>query len=149
MDYRSKLIRRAAALGVAGALVAAMAGCGAAPGAVPPEGSQPAAVQAIEVKVASAAYGTIDRQTEFVGRVEAADSVKVYATSQAKVLKTYAAPGEYVEKGQLLFELDTENLQTMVETARLQYEAALSGANTTIIQSKNAYDSAEIGRAHV
>ena len=65
-----------------------MAGCGAAPGAVPPEGSQPAAVQAIEVKVASAAYGTIDRQTEFVGRVEAADSVKVYATSQAKVLKT-------------------------------------------------------------
>ena len=142
MDYRSKLTRRAAALGVAGALVAAMAGCGAAPGAVPPEGSQPAAAQAIEVKVASAAYGTIDRQTEFVGRVEAADSVKVYATSQAKVLKTYAAPGEYVEKGQLLFELDTENLQTMVETARLQYEAALSGANTTIIQSKNAYDSA-------
>ena len=54
MDYRSKLIRRAAALGVAGALVAAMAGCGAAPGAVPPEGSQPAAAQAIEVKVASA-----------------------------------------------------------------------------------------------
>lgn len=142
MDYRIKLTRRAAALGVAGALVAAMAGCGAAPGAVPPEGSQPAAAQAIEVKVASAAYGTIDRQTEFVGRVEAADSVKVYATSQAKVLKTYAAPGEYVEKGQLLFELDTENLQTMVETARLQYEAALSGANTTIIQSKNAYDSA-------
>ena len=30
----------------------------------------------------------------------------------------------------------------MVETSRLQYEAAVSGANTTIIQSKNAYDSA-------
>ena len=95
-----------------------------------------------EVKVASAAYGTIDRQTEFVGRVEAAESVKVYATSQAKVLETYAVPGQHVEKGQLLFQLDTENLETMVETSRLQYEAAVSGANTTIIQSKNAYDSA-------
>ena len=74
--------------------------------------------------------------------MEAAESIKVYATSQAKVLQTYVAPGEYVEKGTLLFELDTENLQTMAETARLQYEAALSGADTTIIQSKNAYDSA-------
>ena len=81
-------------------------------------------------------------QTEFVGRVEAAESVKVYATSQAKVLETYAVPGQHVEKGQLLFQLDTENLETMVETSRLQYEAAVSGANTTIIQSKNAYDSA-------
>ena len=74
--------------------------------------------------------------------MEAAESVKVYATSQAKVLETYAVPGQHVEKGQLLFQLDTENLETMVETSRLQYEAAVSGANTTIIQSKNAYDSA-------
>ena len=77
-----------------------------------------------------------------MGRVEAAESVKVYATSQAKVLETYAVPGQHVEKGQRLFQLDTENLETMVETSRLQYEAAVSGANTTIIQSKNAYDSA-------
>ena len=98
--------------------------------------------KAIEVQTVSASYGTIDRQTEFVGRVEAAESVKVYATSQAKVLETYAVPGQHVEKGQLLFQLDTENLETMVETSRLQYEAAVSGANTTIIQSKNAYDSA-------
>ena len=74
--------------------------------------------------------------------MEAAESVKVYATSQAKVLETYAVPGQHVEKGQLLFQLETENLETMVETSRLQYEAAVSGANTTIIQSKNAYDSA-------
>ncbi len=94
------------------------------------------------MQTVSASYGTIDRQTEFVGRVEAAESVKVYATSQAKVLETYAVPGQHVEKGQLLFQLDTENLETMVETSRLQYEAAVSGANTTIIQSKNAYDSA-------
>ena len=47
-----------------------------------------------------------------------------------------------MEKGALLFELDTENLETMAETARLQYEAAVSGSNTTIIQTKSAWDSA-------
>ena len=111
-------------------------------GLEPPAPAQAEGPKAIEVQTVSASYGTIDRQTEFVGRVEAAESVKVYATSQAKVLETYAVPGQHVEKGQLLFQLDTENLETMVETSRLQYEAAVSGANTTIIQSKNAYDSA-------
>ena len=138
MKQSEKMVRRLAALLAAGALLAAVAGCGPAV----PADAQQAGPSAIEVRTATAGYGTIDRQTEFVGRVEAAESIKVYATSQAKVLQTYVAPGEYVEKGTLLFELDTENLQTMAETARLQYEAALSGADTTIIQSKNAYDSA-------
>ena len=57
-------------------------------------------------------------------------------------LETYVTPGQHVEKGQLLFELDTETLETMAETARLQYEAAVSGSNTTIIQTKSAWDSA-------
>ncbi len=138
MKQSEKMVRRLAALLAAGALLTAAAGCGPAV----PADVQQAGPSAIEVRTATAGYGTIDRQTEFVGRVEAAESIKVYATSQAKVLQTYVAPGEYVEKGTLLFELDTENLQTMAETARLQYEAALSGADTTIIQSKNAYDSA-------
>ena len=138
MKQSEKMVRRLAALLAAGALLTAAAGCGPAV----PADAQQAGPSAIEVRTATAGYGTIDRQTEFVGRVEAAESIKVYATSQAKVLQTYVAPGEYVEKGTLLFELDTENLQTMAETARLQYEAALSGADTTIIQSKNAYDSA-------
>ena len=138
MKQSEKMVRRLAALLAAGALLATVAGCGPAV----PADVQQAGPSAIEVRTATAGYGTIDRQTEFVGRVEAAESIKVYATSQAKVLQTYVAPGEYVEKGTLLFELDTENLQTMAETARLQYEAALSGADTTIIQSKNAYHSA-------
>ena len=138
MKQREKMGKRLAALGVSAALLLA-AGCS---GLEPPAPAQAEGPKAIEVQTVSASYGTIDRQTEFVGRVEAAESVKVYATSQAKVLETYAVPGQHVEKGQLLFQLDTENLETMVEPSRLQYEAAVSGANTTIIQSKNAYDSA-------
>lgn len=136
MKQSEKMTKRLAVL--AAGLLAFAAGCGGP--AVPAE--QQGGPAAIEVRTASASYGTIDRQSEFVGRVEAAESIKVYATSQAKVLRTYVTPGQYVEEGTLLFELDTENLETMAETARLQYQAALSGADTTIIQSKSAYDSA-------
>ena len=122
----------------AGALLVLTA-CG---GPARPAQGEEGSVQAIEVHTTSAGQGTIDRQTEFVGRVESAESIKVYATSQAKVLETYVTPGQHVEKGQLLFELDTETLETMAETARLQYEAAVSGSNTTIIQTKSAWDSA-------
>lgn len=138
MRENKSITKRLAAFAAAAAM-AAMTGC-AAPGPQPLPEEQ--AVQAIEVHTTTAGYGTIDRQTQFVGRVEAAESVKVYATTQAKVVETHFAPGERVEKGQLLFALDTENLETMVETARLQYESALSGADTTIIQSKSAYDAA-------
>jgi len=136
---KAKTISRRFIAAAAGAMMALTA-CGGP--AVPAQGQEGNAVQAIEVHTTSASRGTIDRQTEFVGRVEAAESIKVYATSTAKVLETYASPGQYVEKGQLLFELDTENLETAAETARLQYESTVSGANTSIIQSKNSYDSA-------
>lgn len=138
MRENKSITKRLAAFAAAAAL-AAVSGC-AAPG--PQAAPEEQAAQAIEVHTTTAGYGTIDRQTQFVGRVEAAESVKVYATTQAKVVETHFAPGERVEKGQLLFALDTENLETMVETARLQYESAVSGSNTTIIQTKSAYDSA-------
>lgn len=138
-EYKNYL----APLAIVLAATLALSGCGSL-------GSQEEAEtvsQAIEVHTTTAGYGTIDRQTQFVGRVEAAESVKVYATTSAKVIETGAAPGERVEKGQLLFALDTENLETMVETARLQYEAAISGADTTITSAKNAYDNAREGYA--
>ena len=89
MKQSEKMVRRLAALLTAGALLTAAAGCGPAV----PADAQQAGPSAIEVRTATAGYGTIDRQTEFVGRVESAESIKVYATSQAKVLETYVTPG--------------------------------------------------------
>ena len=134
--YRTSLRLTAAAA----AALLVLTACGTP--AAPAQGPQDGASQAIEVHTASASRGTIDRQTEFVGRVEAAESIKVYATSTAKVTETYFTPGQYVEKGQLLFELDTENLEIAAESARLQYESTVSGTNTSVIQAKNAWDSA-------
>lgn len=122
------------------AVLLAVSGCGSSDSGAVPEEQGP---QAIEVHTTTADYGTIDRQTQFVGRVEAAESVKVYATTSAKVIQANAAPGERVEKGQLLFALDTENLEIMAETARLQYEASLSGADMSITSAKKAYDNAK------
>ena len=129
-----------ALLAAAMAALLALSGCGGSnPGAVPEEQGP----QAIEVHTTTAGYGTIDRQTQFVGRVEAAQSVKVYATTSAKVITANAAPGERVEKGQLLFALDTEMLEIAAETARLQYEAAVSGADMSISSTRKAYDDAK------
>ena len=47
--------------------------------------------------------------------------VHIYPATAGQVLRTYVNAGEYVEAGTLLFELDTEDLQTAAETARLQY----------------------------
>lgn len=139
--YKTKK-RYIAPLAAAMAALLALSGCGSLTNR---ETEVEAVSQAIEVHTTTAGYGTIDRQTQFVGRVEAAESVKVYATTSAKVIEANAAPGERVEKGQLLFALDTEMLEIAAETSRLQYEAALSGADTAITQAKNAYDNAREG----
>lgn len=138
MRKENRIPRRLTAATVAALLALTACGGPAAPAQGPGENTP----QVIEVHTATAARGTIDRQTEFVGRVESAESIKVYATSTAKVVETYAAPGQYVEKGQLLFALDTENLEIAAESARLQYESTVSGTNTSIIQTKSAWDSA-------
>ncbi len=121
----------------AGAFLATGAGCGAAQ---QPESAADAGPQAIEVETTTAFYDTIDRSTEFVGRLEAARSTNVYPSSAGQVLGVYVNAGEYVEEGTLLFELDTEDLLTAAETARLQYESALSAADTSIISAKQNYD---------
>lgn len=138
MREKKELASRLLALAAAGAMAFTAVGCGAA--AEPQNEAEVAEPQAIEVETTTAVYDTIDRQTEFVGRLEAASSTKVYPSSAGKVLKVYAAPGEYVEAGELLFELDTEDLETAAETARLQYESTLSAADTSIISAKQNYD---------
>lgn len=138
-EYKRKPL---ACLAAATAAVLALSGCSLLGTEVV---ETEAVVQAIEVHTATAGYGTIDRQTQFVGRVEAAESVKVYATTSAKVITANAAPGERVEKGQLLFALDTEMLEIAAETARLQYEAAVSGADITITNARKTYENAKDG----
>ena len=49
---------------------------------------------AISVQVTYAEYGSIDRNSEFAGKIEAARTIKVYAPTQAQVTQTYASVGQ-------------------------------------------------------
>ena len=122
----------------AAALLLALSGCGST--AQPP--AQEAVPETIAVQTITAEIGDLNRETEFVGRLESAESVKVYPSSAGQILKTYCAAGQRVSKGDLLFELDTENLQTSVELAYLQYQSALAGAGSTMLSAENAWNSA-------
>ena len=122
----------------AAALLLTLSGCGST--AQPP--AQETVPETIAVQTITAEIGDLNRETEFVGRLESAESVKVYPSSAGQILKTYCAAGQRVSKGDLLFELDTENLQTSVELAYLQYQSALAGAGSTMLSAESAWNSA-------
>jgi len=118
-----------------------------APGAK--RGSAPAA---ITVNVAYPERETLSRQTDFAGRIEASQTVKVYPDVSGTVAKTYFNAGDTVKKGDLLFEFDSENAETALKQAELSYrktmndiESAESGSENalTILKYENAINSAQ------
>lgn len=96
---------------------------------------------AISVQVTYAEYGSIDRNSEFAGKIEAARTIKVYAPTQAQVTQTYASVGQTVSEGDLLFTLDTEDLQEQVDSAYLQYQSALNSADSSLLNAEKSYNS--------
>ena len=96
---------------------------------------------AISVQVTYAEYGSIDRNSEFAGKIEAARTIKVYAPAQAQVTQTYASVGQTVSEGGLLFTLDTEDLQEQVDSAYLQYQSALNSADSSLLNAEKSYNS--------
>ncbi len=128
------------------ALLLSLTAC-SAPGGTKPtmaEGEDP---QAIAVKVMQPEYGSVSRDTEFAGKLEAAESINVYPSTAAQVVKTYFVAGERVKQGDLLFEIDAEALQTAADLAYLQYGSALSNSETSLLNAEKNWNSA--GRALV
>lgn len=145
---------RLASLALAAAVVAVAAGCGKSVPAMA-QGAPPSAVRkssAISVQIAYPETETLQRQTEFAGKLAAAQSVKVYPEVSGTVAKTYFNAGDMVQKGDLLFELDDANAQTTLKKAELAYQKALAeiaseesgSANAlTELQYQNAITSAQ------
>ena len=92
--------------------------------------------QGIAVEVYSPTTGSLDRQTEFVGRIEAAETVRVYPETSGKVLRTYFNEGDTVTEGDLLFEIDDTDLQTSVDLAYLQYQSAINSAESALASAE-------------
>lgn len=112
----------------------------------------------ITVKLAMPTIGSITRDTEFIGKIQAADTVSIYPETSGKVAKLYFDEGDYVNQGDLLMELDTSDLEFSMEKAQASYassvasyESSIASANKTlgsdytskIISAENSLEKAQ------
>ncbi|MBC8583999.1 efflux RND transporter periplasmic adaptor subunit [Youxingia wuxianensis] len=86
----------------------------------------------ISVKLQTPERGDLTRTTEFIGKIEPAESVNVYPEISGKVTNIYFDAGETVNKGDLLFEMDDTDAQLSYEMAQVSYEQKVISANTTL-----------------
>lgn len=86
----------------------------------------------ISVKLQNPTTGSLTRSTEFIGKMEPAESVSVYPETSGKVTNTYYEVGQTVSKGDLLFTLDDSDAQLAYEIAQASYESRVISADTTL-----------------
>lgn len=84
------------------------------------------------VKAAAPTTGNLSLTTGLTGTVEAADVVYVYAKASGDVTDVKVKAGDVVEAGQVLCEIDTEQVETAknsLDTARVRLDEARSNLN--------------------
>lgn len=105
----------------------------------------------ITVKLQSPTIGSISRNTEFIGKIEPAESVNIFPETSGKVTAVHFEAGDSVYKDDLLFEIDDADAQLDYEVAQASYNEKTISADTTLgsgydsklISAKNAVDSAQ------
>ncbi|MBP0981625.1 MAG: biotin/lipoyl-binding protein, partial [Oscillospiraceae bacterium] len=81
---------------------------------------------------------TLDRQTDFAARIEASQTVKVFPETGGTVSKVYFNVGDKVNKGDLLFELDSTDAETSLRKAELDYQKTMANLESEETGSGNA-----------
>ncbi len=127
-------------LALAAAMVASLSACSESTPAMAKGGGAAGTKKssAISVQITYPETETLERKTEFAGRLEAAQSVKVYPEVSGTVTKTYFSAGDAVKKGDLLFELDDTNAQIALKKAELAYQKTLADIASQESGSANA-----------
>ncbi|MFV0498229.1 MAG: efflux RND transporter periplasmic adaptor subunit [Candidatus Fimivivens sp.] len=134
-----KSYKRITLLILVAAIAASVVGCGnSAPTMAQGDHPEGAKSSDISVQVTYPETKTLARQTEFAGKLAAAQSVKVYPEVGGTVSKIYFNAGDTVKKGDLLFELDDKDAQTALKKAGLSYEQTLAGIASAESGSANA-----------
>lgn len=143
MDKKKTIIIGAAAalVLIAGAAVLVKGGSKKAGG---PDGMRAMAQAATTVvKAAEPITGDLSLTTGLTGTVEAADVICIYAKASGDVTAVYAKAGDVVTQGQILCEIDTEQ----VESAKNQMESAklkLDEAQSTLNRMQILYDGGDL-----
>ncbi|MBP0980881.1 MAG: biotin/lipoyl-binding protein, partial [Oscillospiraceae bacterium] len=108
---------------------------------------------AISVNLTSPERETLERQTDFAARIEASQTVKVFPETGGTVSKVYFNVGDKVNKGDLLFELDSADAETSLRKAELDYQKTMANLEseetgstyiTTIRKLERDIESAQI-----
>jgi RND family efflux transporter MFP subunit len=105
------------------------------PTVVPAAATQPVAAVA---QASAGARRMPTERAEFVGRLSAASEVDVQATGSGSVLHARVDPGDLVEKGQTLIELENPTLEEPVRRAQMALDLAKSELDTQQQRRLNA-----------
>lgn len=90
--------------------------------------------------------GTISDYAIMTGTIEAEQTVTIIPTVLAKVQKIAVEVGDQVKVGELLFQLETDNVQNQVDQANAglnQAQVGIKSAQETAKQAQAAYDMAK------
>lgn len=89
---------------------------------------------AVPVQVITVKLGAIEDVSRYFGTVQARESVKVYSTVPRRILRLYHDVGEIVPTGELLAEVEREQIQQAVHQAEAGLETAQAQFQNTDIE---------------
>lgn len=108
-----------------------------------------------DLKVATQlpAVESIVNYGEFMGNIEAGDTVTIVAKASGEVLNTYFEEGDIVNEGDLLFDIDSTQAKQGIASAQAAYQSTKSsvdkmlgsGLDSQALSITNTYKNAEIG----
>ena len=94
-------------------------------------------------KLAKVEKGDLAKSVVATGKIEPITKVEIKSKASGIVKKLYVEYGDHVKKGQILADLDKEEIQARVEQARAQLEASTASLNGTHADLQRAKVDAE------
>ena len=150
MKKKKLIIAAAAVIAVLGAAVFTLknltGGNSGAPGGAQGGKGGPGASQEVSytvVKTENPHYGDVSVSSSLTGTVEASDVVHVYAKASGDVTAVNVIAGDYVEAGQVIMTIDTEQVSS-AENQLESAEVSLNSAKSTLSRMQILYDGGDI-----
>ncbi|HIY08042.1 MAG TPA: efflux RND transporter periplasmic adaptor subunit [Firmicutes bacterium] len=86
----------------------------------------------ITVSTTAPEIGDISVTTEYIGKIEPDTTVNIYPKTSGQVTAVYVSAGDTVQAGDLLFEIDSSDLEDQLESAQAQYDSTVAQINQTL-----------------
>jgi len=99
----------------------------------------------LEVQTAPVKLETIVQKVNATGRIQPQTQIRVSADVSAKIVALHVEEGQFVQKGELLVELDRERYEAAVESAEASVRSAQSNARLNeqnMLKAEKDYDRA-------